>query len=91
MVDPATNTIIKSTYFQTPSGKLFLAYFSKPSNSDDIYLARLRLEAESLQILEPVTKFKIARDDKSSQLKGYAVVDGLLGANLITICKCPPK
>lgn len=87
VIDPTVTKIIKPTYFQTSDGRAWLVYFTKSSSSDDIYFVRLRLEPESLQILDTVTKFKIARDDQSAKLAGYAVVDGILGANLVTICK----
>lgn len=87
VVDPTSTKIIKPTCFRTPDGKIFIAYFTKQSSSNDIYMVRLKLESESLQLYEQVVKFKIARDDQSTQLSGYALVDGLMGANLVTICK----
>lgn len=87
ILDVSSTKILMPTYFKTPDAKLFLAYFIKSSTNSSIYLVRLRLEPESLQIMDAVTKFRIARDDQGSELKAYAVVDGIMGANLITICK----
>lgn len=84
----STSKILTPTYFKTPDSKLFLTYFIKSSTNNEMYLVRLRIEPESLQIMDAVTKFRISRDDQGTELRGFAVVDGIMGANMITICKC---
>lgn len=87
IADPSTIKILKPTHFRAPDGKLFLTYFTKKTTKNDLYLVRLRIEPESLQIMDTVTKFKVTRIDTDAELKGYAVVNGILGANLVTICE----
>lgn len=86
IADPESIKILKTAYFRTSDGRVFLTYFTRRTGKNDIYLIRLRIEPESLQIMDTVTKIRIARVDPETELKGYAVVNGLLGANLITIC-----
>lgn len=88
ITDSGATNIQTPTYFKTPDGRLFLAYFTKSAKKNATYMVLLRIEPESLQIMEAATRFRIARDDQGAELNGYAVVDGLMGANLVTICMC---
>lgn len=87
IIDDATE-ILTPSYFKTPDDKLYLTFFTKETEKNVVYLVRVRIEPESLQIMDAVTKIRLAREDQDTELKGYAVVDGVLGANLITICEC---
>lgn len=87
IVDPSNSVITKPAYFKVANGKILMTYFTKSLDSNEVFLVCFKIDIESLQIYETARKCRVTRDDGGSRLNGYAVVDGIMGPSLISICK----
>lgn len=87
IVDTSNCVITKPAYLKVANGKILMTYFTKSVDGDEVYLVCFKIDNESLQIYETARKCRVARDDGGSRLNGYAVVDGIMGPSLISICK----
>lgn len=87
VVDPETTELLNATYFRTSNEAILLTYFTQSRESSDICLVFVELNSDTLRIERPVTKWKLARNDRNINLVGCTVVDNIMHPQLVTICK----